>query len=121
MRFTPTDNPTLGKYHAPVTSGVQKMQYEADIEALRRAMDDDGPKTPKEIAEHKVAMAVRDGWLATAELFQLRCDPVAAQFFSAKVEADLWSMKMRLDTIISEIRAEHGERPLPQLKVVARG
>lgn len=97
-------------------------ELDLQLEVIRRVMEDDmceEPQTPKEIAEHKVAMAVRDAWLATAEIFKLRCDPIAAPFFTDRVEADLWSMKMRIDTVISEIRAEHGERELPRLKVVS--
>ena len=98
------------------------IDYEADLEAIRAEMDADGdPQTPKEIAQHKVEMAVRDGWLATAELFKLRCDPIAAPFFTDKVEADLWSIKMRVDSLISDLRAEHGERPLPKLRMVSNG
>lgn len=99
-------------------------QLHADLELIRRVMEDDmgeDPQTPKEIAQHKVEMAVRDAWLATAELIKLRCDPIAAPFFTDTVEGDLWSMKMRVDLIIDELRAEHGERPLPKFKVVANG
>jgi hypothetical protein len=98
------------------------MTYETTMEAVLRAMEDDmgEPLTPKEIAEHKVGMAIRDAWLASAGLFKLRCDPIAAPFV-AKAEGDLWSIKLRIDAMISEIRAEHGERELPHLKVVSRG
>jgi hypothetical protein len=77
-------------------------------ETLRRAMEDDmpgEPETPKEIAQYKVEMAARDAWLATAELIKLRSDPVAHDFFTPKIEADLWSIKNRVDLLISELRA----------------
>ncbi len=99
-------------------------ELHSDLETIRRIMEDDmgdEPQTPNEIAQHKVEMAVRDGWLATAELFKLRCDPIAASFFTEKVEADLWSMKMRIDTVIDDLRAEHGERKLPKLRMVSNG
>jgi hypothetical protein len=98
------------------------MTYEVDLEPIRRAMEDDmgEPFTPKEMAEHKVAMAVRDCWLASAELFKLRCDPIAAPFVAA-AEGDLWSIKGRVDSIISEIRAQAGELPLPPLRIVRNG
>jgi hypothetical protein len=75
---------------------------------LRRIMEDgmcDEPQTPKEIAQYKVEMAARDAWLATAELVKLRSDPIAAPCFTPKIEADLWSMKSRIDLLISELRA----------------
>lgn len=96
------------------------MDYEADLEAIRAEMDADGePRSPKEIAEHKVAMAVRDCYLASADLYRLRLDPIAAPFVAAQ-EGELWSVKTRMDLLISEIRAEH-EAKSPMLKVVHRG
>lgn len=80
-------------------------------ETLRRAMEDDmpgEPQTPKEIAQVKVEMAARDAWLATSELVKLRSDPIASEFV-AKVEGDLWSIKTRVDTLISELRATDTE------------
>jgi hypothetical protein len=94
-------------------------ELHADLETIRRIMDDDmgdEPQTPKEIAEHKVAMAVRDCWLASAEIFKLHCDPIAAPFLT-KAEGDLWSIKSRVDQVISEIRLANGEFELPKLRV----
>lgn len=65
----------------------------------------DEPQTPREQAQYKVEMAARDAWLATAELVKLRADPIAASCFTPKVEADLWSIKGRIDLLISELRA----------------
>jgi hypothetical protein len=75
---------------------------------LRRIMETDmgdEPQTPREQAQYKVEMAARDAWLATAELVKLRSDPIAAPCFTPKIEADLWSMKSRIDLLISELRA----------------
>ncbi len=86
-------------------------QLHQDLETIRRVMEDDmgdEPQTPKEIAEHQVAMAVRDCWLASAELFKLHCDPIASKFLW-KSEGDLWGIKGRIDQIISEIRKANGE------------
>ncbi len=97
------------------------MGLEAELEAIRRCMDDDmgdEPLTPSELAQHKVAMAVRDAWLATAELVRLRCDPVAAPFV-ASAEGDLWSILNRAQLLVSEIRAEQDNAP--KLKVVSNG
>jgi len=91
-----------------------------DLETIRRIMEDDmgeEPQTPKEIAQDKVARAVRDCWLASAELFKLRLDPLSADMV-AKEEGELWAIKTRIDAVISEIRAEHGKQPLPKLRVV---
>lgn len=95
------------------------MDIETDI---RRAMEDDmgEPSSPKEIAQYKVEMATRDAWLASAELFRLCCDPIAKEFFTPRVEADLWSVKSRIDTIISDLRAGKGELPLPRPALVYR-
>ena len=96
------------------------MSYETDLDLIRRAMEGDigEPQTPKEIAEHKVEMAVRDAWLATAELYKLRLDPIAAPFVS-KAEGDLWSIKTRVDLLLSEIKAE--AEAAPKLRVVSNG
>lgn len=77
-------------------------------DVMREAMFDDmgdEPQTPKEIAQYKVEMAAQDAWLATAELVKLRSDAIAAECFTPKVEADLWSIKSRVDLLISELRA----------------
>jgi hypothetical protein len=84
------------------------MTYESLEETMRRVMEDDmgdEPQTPKEIAQYKVEMAARDAWLATSELVKLRSDAIAASCFTPKVEADLWSIKNRVDLLISELRA----------------
>jgi hypothetical protein len=78
------------------------------LQQIRRVMEDDmgeEPQTPKEIAQYKVEMAARDAWLATAELVKLRTDAIASACFTPKVEADLWSIKSRVDLLISELRA----------------
>jgi hypothetical protein len=77
-------------------------------DVMREAMYEDmggEPQTPKEQAQYKVEMAARDAWLATAELVKLRADAIAAPCFTPKVEADLWSIKGRIDLLISELRA----------------
>lgn len=73
------------------------------------------PRSPKEIAEHKVAMAVRDGWLAIGELCRLRNDPIAASFV-AEHEVDLWSIQTQVSLILSDIETSRG--PQPKLAVV---
>jgi hypothetical protein len=83
-------------------------ELDMHLQETRRVMENDmgeEPQTPKEIAQYKVEMAARDAWLATAELVKLRADPIAADFFTPKVEADLWSIKGRVDLLISELRA----------------
>jgi len=84
------------------------MSFETIEEQLRRVMEDDmpgEPQTPKEQAQYKVEMAARDAWLATAELVKLRADAIASDCFTPKIEADLWSIKSRVDLLISELRA----------------
>jgi hypothetical protein len=90
---------------APVMETVDLEKLEM---AMRDAMYDDmgdAPQTPKEVAQYKVEMAARDAWLATAELVKLRADPIAHDYFTPKIEADLWSIKNRVDLLISELRA----------------
>jgi hypothetical protein len=93
-------------------AGLGTVMETVDLEqleaTLRRAMEEDmgeEPQTPKEIAQYKVEMAARDAWLATAELVKLRADPIAHDYFTPKIEADLWSIKNRVDLLISELRA----------------
>ncbi len=83
-------------------------EYDLQLQELRRVMEDDmgdEPRTPREQAQYKVEMAARDAWLATAELVKLRSDAIAAPCFTPAVEADLWSIKGRIDLLISELRA----------------
>jgi hypothetical protein len=83
-------------------------ELDMHLQEIRRVMEDDmgdEPQTPREIAQVKVEMAARDAWLATAELVKLRADPIASPCFTPKVEADLWSIKSRVDLLISELRA----------------
>lgn len=91
-----------------------------DLQTIRRVMEndmgDDDALTPKEIAERKVDMAVRDCWLASAELVKLKAQDVHAAPFILKAEGDLWSIKLRVDLLLSEIRATE-----PKLKVVSNG
>lgn len=72
------------------------------------------PRTPKEIAEHKVAMAVRDCWLAMGELCRLQNDPVSAPFV-AEHETDLWSIQTQVALVLSDIETSRGK---PKLAVV---
>lgn len=74
------------------------------LDTVREIMGE--PETPREIAEHKVAMAVRDAWLATSELVKLKAQDPFARPLIIKAEGDLWSIKTRVDLLLSEIRAE---------------
>lgn len=59
---------------------------------------------PKEQAEIKVDYAIRDAWLAITEAHKLMNDPVARPYVM-KQRADLWSMKTKLDLLLSAIDA----------------
>lgn len=74
------------------------------------------PQTPKEIAEHRVAMAVRDGWLAIGELCRLRNDPICAPFV-AEHESDLWSIQTQVSLLLSDIETSRA----PKLRIVQNG
>jgi hypothetical protein len=66
----------------------------------------EGPQTREELAQDQVARAVRDAWLASAELYRLRLNPETALLL-AKEEGELWSIHSRVKSIIDEIRSEH--------------
>ena len=89
--------------------------FEQALALVRAEMDADSghPETPREICQDRVARLIRDAWLATSELVRLRSqDRDAAPFISAQ-ESDLWTIKLRIDALIDEIRAENNEWPLP--------
>ncbi len=94
-------------------------EMHSDLETIRRVMEDDvgEPFSPKEVAEYRVAMAVRDCFLASGEIYKLRCDRIAGPFI-AQAEADLWTIKRRIDEMLTEIRIDRGEYPLPADPVV---
>lgn len=75
------------------------------------------PSTPREEAEHKVAMAVRDAWLAIGEVAKLRNDPVAAAFV-ADHETDLWSIQTQCVFVLADIETS---RSAPKLRIVHNG
>lgn len=94
------------------------------VTEARREPDDGEPQTPQEIAGHKVAMAVLDCWLASAELVKLNAESPHAFQFINRSEADLWSIKMRIDALIDEVRRANGDTILPvipRFKKVANG
>jgi len=64
------------------------------------------PTTPFEIAQDQVARAVRDAYMATAELYRLRLNPETASLL-AKEEGELWSIHGRVKSVLDEIRNEH--------------
>jgi hypothetical protein len=97
-------------------------------DVMREAMYDDmgdEPQTPKEIAQVKVETTARDAWLAVQELSKLRNDPIAKPAFTPRVEADLWSAYNELGALLSCIRIDNGEEPLPRrnskLRVISNG
>ena len=63
------------------------------------------PSTPKELAEVKAEMAVRDAWLAVTEASQLFTDPVARPFIIRQRD-DLRSMKTKLDLLLSAVEGD---------------
>ena len=69
--------------------------------------------TPAEQLTDLVARLVRDAYEATSELIKLRCDPEAARFVAAE-EGTLFSIKCRVDLLLSEIRADAE----PKLRIV---
>ncbi|MES2602125.1 MAG: hypothetical protein V4602_15085 [Pseudomonadota bacterium] len=67
------------------------------------------PHTPKEIAEDRIARTVRDGWLCITELCTAYTDPIAAPSV-VDHEDDLWSMKNKLDFLLTAIDATRLKR-----------
>lgn len=66
-------------------------------------------RTPKEIAEVKAEMAVRDAWLAVTEASQLFKDEVSRPFI-VRQRDDLSSMKTKLDLLLSAVEGEIAPR-----------
>jgi len=85
----------------------------------------DEPQTPREQAQIKVEMTARDAWLAAQDLSKLRNDPVAKPAFTPRVEAELWSAYNELGALLTCIRIDNGEEPLPRhspkLRVISNG
>lgn len=71
--------------------------------------------TPAEQLAELVARLTRDAYEATSELVRLRCDLEAARFVAGE-EGTLFSIKCRVDLLLSEIRAE--AEAGPKLRVV---
>jgi len=59
---------------------------------------------PENTPEHKVAMAVRDAFVATAELYKLQLNPETAALLKRE-EGELWSIQGRVGSILKEIRS----------------
>jgi len=74
----------------------------------------DEPQTPKEIAQVDVELTARDSWLAAQKLSRLRNDPIAKPAFTPRVEAELWSAYNELGALLTCIRIDNGEEPLPR-------
>jgi hypothetical protein len=94
--------------------GVDMINFE---DVMRKALEDDmgdEPRTPREEAQVKVEMAARDAWLAAQDLNRLRNDPIAKPAFTPRVEADLWSAYNELGALLTCIRIDNGEEPLPR-------
>ena len=64
------------------------------------------PSTAIEMAQDQVARAVRDAYVATAELYKLRLNPETARLL-AKEEGELWSIHGRVKSVLDEIRSEY--------------
>lgn len=54
--------------------------------------------------EHQVAMAVREAFLATAEIYRLQLNPVTAALLKRE-EGELWSIHGRVKSVLDEINA----------------
>lgn len=63
------------------------------------------PSTAQERAQDQVARAIRDAYVATAELYRLRLNPETASLL-AKEEGDLWSIHGRVKSVLDEIRSD---------------
>jgi hypothetical protein len=84
------------------------------VQVALDAPADQGPVSPRDLAAHQIAMAVRGAYEATSELVRLRCDPVAGPLVGAS-EGELWAILARVQLLVSEIRAEAEG---PRLRVV---
>jgi hypothetical protein len=80
------------------------MDYETTLADVAEAMNE--PSSPQDLAQDQVARAVRDAYMATAELYKLRIDPKTAALV-AREEGELWAIQSRVTALLNEIRAEH--------------
>lgn len=74
------------------------------LRSISEAMGE--PSSPQELAQDQVARAVRDAYVATAELYRLRLNPLTAPLL-AKEEGELWSIHGRVKTVLDEIRDDN--------------
>ncbi len=58
------------------------------------------PLTPREEAQLKAELTVRDAWLAVTEASKMFTDPVSRPFIEAQAD-DIMSMKTKLDLLAS--------------------
>ncbi len=58
--------------------------------------------TPREEAEIRAELTVRDAWLAVTEVLQLYCDPTSRPFIES-LSVDIGSMRTMLDLLASAI------------------
>jgi hypothetical protein len=60
------------------------------------------PQTPREEAEVKAEMAVRDAWLAVTAASKMFSDPISRPFIERQRE-DILSMRTKLDLLASAV------------------
>jgi hypothetical protein len=66
------------------------------------------PQTPREEAEVKAEMAVRDAWLAVTAASKMFSDPISRPFIERQRE-DILSMRTKLDLLASAVlEADNG-------------
>jgi hypothetical protein len=66
------------------------------------------PQTPREEAEVKAEMAVRDAWLAVTAASKMFSDPISRPFIERQRD-DILSMRTKLDLLASAVlEADNG-------------
>ena len=65
------------------------------------------PLTPREEAELKAEMTVRDAWLSVTEACNLFKDPIARPFIERQAD-EIRSMQTKLSLLASAIEVSHG-------------
>jgi hypothetical protein len=79
-------------------------ELDMDLQTIISIMGE--PSSQEDMAQDQVARAVRDAYVATAELYKLRLNPLTASLL-AKEEGELWSIHGRVKTVLDEIRADN--------------
>lgn len=76
-------------------------ELDMQLRAISEAMGE--PSSPQEIAEDRVARAVREAFESTSELYRLSLDPKTAALI-AREAGEIWAIYARMDGLVKHLR-----------------